>query len=128
MLLLFIIVPLVELFLLIKIGEVVGLFPTLLLVVSTGALGAWLTRLQGLRAIRRMQDDLHSGRMPTESLVDGVLILAAGLLLITPGLITDTCGFLLLVPGFRAWIRREVSRAIRRRLTPPGPPTIDVSS
>ncbi len=125
--LVFTIVPIVELFLLVKIGGAVGLAPTLLLVVGTGALGAWLTRIQGLRVLREIRTDMEEGVMPAAALLDGALIAAAGLLLLTPGLLTDACGFLLLVPAIRARIRRALGNAIRRRFGPPGPPTIDIN-
>lgn len=124
---LFIVIPLVELLLLVKIGEVAGLLPTLMLVVVTGVIGAWLTRLQGLKVLRAIQEDLHSGRIPTANLADGALIAIAGLLLLTPGLITDCCGFLLLIPPVRAWLRRALIRALHNRFGPSPPPTIDIN-
>ncbi len=125
LLLVFTLVPLLELYLLVRIGEVVGTLPTIALVVGTGALGAWLTRLEGLRVLRRVQTELAQGRLPTTALIDGLLILVAGVLLVTPGLITDCCGFCLLVPPLRAIVRRWLRRAWERRLRADGRVVID---
>ena len=102
LLLLFTVVPLVELFLLVKLGTVIGIGPTVLVVIGTGVLGASLARWQGLGVLRRVSEDLAQGRLPADALIDGLLILIAGAVLLTPGLITDALGFLLLVPQGRA--------------------------
>ena len=109
LLLLFTIVPLVELFLLVKLGTVIGVGPTVLVVICTGVLGASLARWQGLGVLRRVSDDLAQGRLPADALIDGLLILIAGAVLLTPGLITDALGFMLLVPQGRALVRRMVA-------------------
>ena len=83
LLLLFILVPLIELFLLVELGTVIGIGPTVLLVVATGVLGAWLARRQGLEVLTRVSEDLAQGRLPTDALIDGVLILIAGAVLLT---------------------------------------------
>jgi UPF0716 protein FxsA len=126
LILLFTVVPLVELLLLVQIGKVVGLLPTVALVVFTGALGAWLARLEGLRTLAAVQRDMAEGRMPTDRLIDGLLILLAAAVLLTPGLLTDTCGFLLLVPATRRLVRRKVAAAIGRRIriSHPGQPVV----
>jgi len=111
--LLFIVVPAVELALLIELGQHIGTLATLGLIAATGALGAFLARLQGLGVLRQMQRELAAGRLPASSIVDGVIILLAGGLLITPGILTDSFGFLCLVPAFR----RVVKRALWQRLT-----------
>lgn len=116
--LLFTLVPLAELWLLLVLGRQVGLVPTLTLVVFTGALGAWLARSQGLRAFEAVQAELDSGRMPTTSLLDGLMILIAGAVLLTPGLLTDVFGFLLLAPLTRTWIRHRLAAALKRRFMP----------
>jgi UPF0716 protein FxsA len=125
LLLLFTLVPLVELYLLIRIGSVIGVVPTIAIVVVTGALGAALARHQGLGVLRRLQEDLAAGRPPTDALIDGLLILVAGAMLLTPGLITDAAGFLLLVPAGRRMVRRAVSAAFSRRLVVRDPGIID---
>ena len=111
--LLFIVVPAVELALLIELGQHIGTLATLGLIAATGALGAFLARLQGLGVLRQMQSELAAGRLPASSIVDGVIILLAGGLLITPGILTDSFGFLCLAPAFR----RVVKRALWQRLT-----------
>jgi UPF0716 protein FxsA len=126
LLLLFTIVPLVELFLLVKLGTVVGVGPTVALVIFTGVLGAWLARQQGLGVLRRLSEDLAEGRLPAEALIDGLLILIAGAVLLTPGLLTDALGFLLLVPQSRAVVHRAAVARFKRRFERAGPEIIDV--
>jgi UPF0716 protein FxsA len=119
LLLLFILVPAIELALLIELGQHIGTLPTLALIAGTGALGASLARLQGLSVLRQMQRELAAGRLPAGSIVDGVIVLLAGALLITPGILTDTLGFLCLVPAFRRMLKRalwrRLARAVRKR-------------
>lgn len=114
-LLLFTVVPLAELYLLIQAGLVIGAPGTILLVLGTGVLGAFLARLEGLRTLRQIRRNLGQGIVPAEEMVDGVIILVAGLLLVTPGILTDACGFLMLVPttrnAFKRWLRRRFDRA-----------------
>jgi len=111
--LLFVLVPLLELALLVWIGERVGLLPTVALVVVTGILGAALARRQGLAAWRRFRAALAAGRPPHREIVEGLLVLVAGAVLLTPGLLTDAAGFLLMVPA----VRRRAARWIGRRVT-----------
>lgn len=125
LLLLFTVVPLVELVLLIQLGRVVGLAATLALVLATGVLGASLARWQGLATLRRVQAEMAEGRVPAGALVDGLLILLAGAVLLTPGLLTDAVGFLLLIPPSRAAVRRALTRAIRSRMRRTGAITLD---
>lgn len=113
--LLFTLVPLVELGLLIKIGNFVGVLPTIALVVFTGALGAWLARSQGLKTLHRVQQEWAGGQIPTDALLDGMLILVAGAVLLTPGLLTDLAGFFLLTPFGRGKVRTAVTNYFRRR-------------
>ncbi len=113
----FIVMPLLELWLLVKLGGHYGVVPTLLLVVLTGIAGAWMARTQGLMVLLSIQREMAEGRMPAPQMIDGVMILVAGVLLLTPGLITDAAGFLLLVPPVRAtirvWLRRKLERKLR---------------
>jgi UPF0716 protein FxsA len=125
LLLLFTVVPLVELFLLVKLGTVIGIGPTVLIVICTGVLGAWLARWQGLGVLRRVSEDLAEGRLPADALIDGLLILIAGAVLLTPGLITDALGFLLLVPQGRAVVRRTVAARLVQRTVVSDPNVID---
>lgn len=108
LLLLFTLLPLGELALLLRTGERIGALPTLGIVFLTGVVGAALARWQGLRTLRRLQEELGRGGIPTAPLFDGAMILVAGCLLVTPGLITDTVGFLLLVPPVRALLARAL--------------------
>ncbi len=125
LLFLFTLVPLIELFLLVKLGDVIGFWPTVALVVATGAMGAILTRMEGLRVLRQAQADIQKGRVPTDRLLDGLLILIAGAVLLTPGLITDALGFFLLVPPGRRMIRTLVSAAAARKFGPSRPTVIE---
>jgi UPF0716 protein FxsA len=114
LLLLFILVPTVELALLIEVGSRIGTLATLGLIAVTGVIGAALARQQGLRVLQQLQAELAAGRLPASSLFDGVIILVAGALLITPGILTDAVGFLCLVPGFRALVRRTIRHRFER--------------
>ena len=108
--LLFIVVPLVELYLLIQLGTVIGVEATVVIVVATGLVGAWLARVQGMKVVTEVRASLAQGRMPAEAIVDGLLILVAGAVLLTPGLLTDALGFFLLVPQGRRLVRTMVHR------------------
>ena len=116
LLLLFILVPLVELFLLFEIGRQIGTLSTLTIVVFTGILGAFLARHQGIGVLYQMRTELAQGRLPASQLADGVIILLAGAVLITPGVLTDALGFLCLIPASRniikkmlwSWLERAV--------------------
>ncbi len=110
--LLFTLLPLIELYLLIKVGTYLGAGPTILLVLGTGVIGAYLARLEGWRTWRNMQENLSRGIAPTGDLVDGVLILAAGLLLITPGILTDAVGLGLLFPPTRSALKEYLRRKL----------------
>ena len=116
---LFIIVPLAELFVIVKIGSQVGYFYTILTLVIISFTGAALAKRQGYATVARIQNDVGEGRMPGDSLIDGALILTAALLLLTPGYITDAVGLLILLPPVRALIRRfarrRIERAVRQR-------------
>lgn len=112
--LLFIAVPLIELVILVKLGGLMGLLPTLGLVIVTGFVGASLARSQGLRVLFQIREELAAGRMPVGKLIDGLLILIAGVLLLTPGLLTDLAGLAMLVPGPRSLVKRYVGRRIAR--------------
>ncbi len=116
LLFLFILVPALELALLIEVGQHIGTLNTLLLIAVTGVVGASLARRQGLGVLRRVQAEFDQGRIPSDSIVDGVIILLSGALLITPGLLTDALGFLCLVPTTRAMIRSLLWRWLERHL------------
>ena len=109
----FTLIPLVEIYLLIKLGQNFGAITSILLVIFTGILGAYLARMEGLRTLFRIQETMREGRMPGEELLDALLIAIAGLVLITPGFITDVAGFLLLFPFTRMlaknWLKERMS-------------------
>jgi UPF0716 protein FxsA len=113
----FTIFPLVELSLLLLLGKYTSVTTAVGFVLGTGLLGAIMLRWQGLQAWRNVQQDMRNGRMPTESLVDGALILVASLLLITPGVLTDVVGITILIPGLRTWYRRWAIWYFHKRVT-----------
>jgi len=116
LILLFTIVPITELALLIRIGQYIGLGYTVGIVIFTGVTGAYLAKMQGLITLRRIQEDVNHGIMPADKLFDGVLILCSGILLLTPGFITDIIGFMGLVPWtrnlFKHWLKRKIEEMI----------------
>jgi len=108
----FTIIPIIEIYLLIEIGSMFGALTAVTLVILTGFLGAFLARMQGLQTLYRIQNSLREGRMPSGELLDALLIVIAGLVLLTPGFLTDSAGFLLLIPATRNsiknWLRRQI--------------------
>ena len=113
---LFTLVPLVELYLLIRLGTYIGAVDTIAIVIGTGVAGGLLAKSQGLAVFDRMRAELNQGRLPAESLFDGLLILIAGAMLITPGLLTDGLGLLLLIPwsrqAFKSWLKKKIQEKI----------------
>ncbi len=105
LILLFTILPALELALLIKVGSHIGALNTILIVILTGVVGAALARYEGFRVLMKIQDSLQKGMMPSAELLDGMMILAGGVALLTPGFITDVMGLLLLFPVTRAGIK-----------------------
>lgn len=97
----FTLIPVVELYLLIQIGSAIGGFNTILLVILTGFTGAWLARMEGMHTMMKLRVNLQQGMMPAEELIDAVIIFVAGIVLLTPGLITDVFGLALLWPVTR---------------------------
>ena len=93
-----------------------AVLPTVALVLATGALGATLARREGIQAFHRLRDSIGQGSFPGEAILDGVLILGGGLLLLTPGILTDLLGFAALVPGTRYYIKYYLKTAIERRI------------
>lgn len=112
--LLFVVVPVVELMLLIRLGQVVGLMPTLGLVMLTGFTGAWLARAEGVRVFFQFQRELASGRLPGQAMLDGISVLVGGAFLLTPGVLTDVVGFSLLFPPTRRWVQRRMRKRLER--------------
>lgn len=118
LLLLFLLVPLVEIYFLILVGGWIGALPTVLLVVLTAVLGALLLRWQGLATIQKVQLMLSRGQVPAAEMLEGALLLAGGALLLTPGFVTDLLGFSVLVPGLR---HRIAVWLLGRMMSGPGP-------
>ena len=114
LLILFIAVPVVELVLLIEIGQRVGTLATIGLIIGTGVVGASLARQQGISTLARLRNDLNAGKLPAEPIFDGVLILLAAVVLITPGVLTDLVGFLCLGPAYRRQLKRFLKRRFER--------------
>ncbi len=106
LLLIFIAIPLLEIALLIKIGQAIGFWATILLVIATAVLGTWLLHAQGMETLRRVMTALDQGKPPVGPVLEGFLLLVAGLLLLTPGILTDTIGFILLIPPVRSVLVR----------------------
>ena len=112
----FIIVPILELAVIIQVGSSVGVLPTLGLLIVVSIVGAWLVKFQGMGVLMRMRQQLAQGKMPTDELLNGVLILVAGALMLTPGFLTDALGLSLLIPPIRAAIRQMLARRFTRRV------------
>ncbi len=112
LLLAFTIIPIIEIYLLIEIGSIFGALTAITLVILTGFLGAFMARMQGLQTLFRIQESLREGRMPSGELLDALLIVIAGVVLLTPGFLTDSAGFLLLIPTTRnfiiSWLQRQI--------------------
>lgn len=127
LLLLFTIVPALEIWILIEVGGAIGGLTTVAIILLTGFVGAWLARLQGLRIVWRIQSALGQGRMPGGELIDGGMLLVGAALLLTPGFLTDGVGFCLIFPPtrdvlkrmLRAWLERKVRRGDFRVVVEP---------
>ena len=116
---LFFILPILEIYILIKAGssELIGPFWTIMLVVSTAVIGAFLLRQQGLSTLARLQGNLSKGKIPAQEIVEGVLLAVGGALLMTPGFITDTMGFLCLLPFSRQFLARFIMKRSAVKMT-----------
>jgi UPF0716 protein FxsA len=114
--LLFVGVPLLELFILVQVGQMVGVLPTIGFVVLTGVVGAALARLEGLRTMWKLRSELTKGRLPSGALMDGAAILVGGALLLTPGILTDIVGFSFLLPPTRKVIMKRIRKGLEGRL------------
>jgi UPF0716 protein FxsA len=113
LLLLFFTIPLVEIYVLLEVGGAIGVLPTIAMVVLTAVIGAGLIRAQGLTTLGRVQQQLERGELPAVGIIEAALLLVAGALLLTPGFVTDTIGFLILVPPLR---RRAIESFLARRM------------
>jgi UPF0716 protein FxsA len=134
--LLFIVVPIAELYVILKVGDLIGILPTIALLVLDSLIGAWLLRSQGRTVWQRFQATMQAGRIPHREVMDGVLVIFGGAFLITPGFLTDIVGIVLLLPPTRSLIRRwlirrggrmfGISMATGRRATGPARQDWDV--
>lgn len=123
--LLFTVVPAVELIILIRIGGMIGAGTTLAVIILTGVVGAWLARQEGTRVWFRIQQKLNQGQLPGTQMVEGLLILVSGLLLVTPGFLTDIFGFSMLVPPIRKvaalWLKKQFEGSVKFQAGSMGP-------
>ena len=118
--LLFIVVPIAELYVIIQVGEAIGVWWTLALLIADSVAGSWLMRTQGRAAWRRFQAALSEGRVPARETLDGVLVIFGGAFLLAPGFVTDVVGALLLAPPTRALVRRGLVRRLVPRMVVTG--------
>ncbi|WP_336366983.1 FxsA family protein [Marinobacter sp. C2H3] len=109
---LFILLPIAEMAVLIKVGGIIGVFNTIGLVLLTAMIGGWLLRQQGLATLTRARARLNSGELPAQEVAEGLVLAAGGALLLTPGFITDTFGLLCLLPGSRQWLVRQAMKRL----------------
>jgi UPF0716 protein FxsA len=116
LILVFTAIPIIELALLLRIGERIGTVNTIAVVIITGILGAYLARSQGLMVVKKIKQDISLGIMPGDKLLEGALIFVGGIVLLTPGFLTDFAGFLLLIPFTRNLIKQRLKSRIRARI------------
>ena len=116
--LLFTIIPVIELTLLIKVGSFIGALNTVIIVILTALIGAYMVKLEGIGVMSRIRRSMEEGVFPAEELIDGMMILVAGTLLLTPGFFTDLIGFLIVFPVSRAFIKKIAKRYIRKKINP----------
>lgn len=115
--LIFAVIPVIELALLIKIGSVIGTLNTIIIVILTAVAGAYMVKLEGIAVMYRIQENMQQGTFPAEELINGMMILMAGVLLLTPGFFTDVVGFLMVFPVSRGVIKRIAGRYIKKRMS-----------
>ena len=116
LLLAFVVLPVLEIYAIIQVGQVIGAWWTVLLLIADAVVGSWLVKREGARAWRALRDALGSGRMPAKELADGVLIVIGGTLMISPGFVTDVVGFALILPFTRPVARRLLTTVVAKRL------------
>lgn len=111
--LLFLVVPIIELAVIIQVGQIIGIFPTVLLLLTVSIIGAVLVRREGVRAWRKFREALSDLRLPTTEVVNGALVMLGGALMLTPGFVTDALGLLLVIPVTRPFFRRLITSRVR---------------
>ncbi len=113
----FTIIPVIELYFLIKVGSIIGGFNTIIIILGTGFFGAWLARMEGMQTLIRVRENMQQGIMPAEDLIDALIIFVAGILLITPGLLTDCSGLLLLWPVTRNKFKKFLKQKFNKMMS-----------
>ena len=116
LLILFVIIPVTELYILIEVGKRIGSLTTIGIIFFTGILGAYLVKNQGFMILKKIQNDLDDGIMPGDSLIQGAIILAGGILLLTPGFVTDTVGFIFLIPLSRNVVKKYLLKWLKGKI------------
>ncbi len=116
LLILFVIVPVTELYILIEVGKKIGSLTTIVIIIFTGILGAYLVKNQGFMILKKIQNDLNDGIMPGDSLIQGAIILAGGILLLTPGFVTDILGFIFLIPVSRNVVKKYLLKWLKGKI------------
>ena len=116
LLILFVIIPVTELYILIEVGKRIGSLTTISIIIFTGILGAYLVKNQGFMILRKIQHDLNDGIMPGDSLIQGAIILAGGILLLTPGFVTDILGFIFLTPASRNIVKKYLLKWLKGKI------------
>jgi len=116
LLILFVIVPVTELYILIEVGKRIGSLTTIGIIIFTGILGAYLVKNQGFMILKKIQNDLNDGIMPGDNLIQGAIILAGGILLLTPGFVTDILGFIFLIPVSRNIVKKYLLKWLKGKI------------
>jgi len=116
LLVLFVIIPVTELYILIEVGKKIGSLTTIGVIILTGIIGAYLVKSQGFMILRKIQNDLNEGIMPGDSLIQGAIILAGGILLLTPGFVTDILGFIFLMPVSRNILKKYLLKWLKGKI------------
>ncbi|OGD17540.1 membrane protein FxsA [Candidatus Atribacteria bacterium RBG_19FT_COMBO_35_14] len=116
LLILFLIIPVTELYILIEVGKEIGSLSTIGVIILTGIIGTYLVKNEGFMILRKIQNDLNEGIMPGDSLIQGAIILAGGILLLTPGFVTDILGFIFLMPVSRSIVKKYLLKWLKGKI------------
>ena len=116
LLLLFVVVPVVEIWVIVQVGQAIGIVPTLVLLLADAVVGTWLFRREGRKAWAALREAIAAGRVPAKEVADGALVVVGGAFLLSPGFVTDAVGLLCVLPPTRAFLRRALTGLVRARL------------
>ena len=116
LLILFVLVPVTELYILIEVGKKIGSVTTIGVIILTGIIGTYLVKSQGFMILRKIQNDLNEGIMPGDSLIQGAIVLVGGILLLTPGFVTDILGFIFLMPASRNILKKYLLKWLKGKI------------